>query len=153
MSVHLTEEQITSWLIGEREREYHVHQCPDCSEKIEAAQQAFANFREAIPRLRPRTQRALFPALATAAASLVLAAILLHHPQPTVEQPFYQIPFVAPPAPYERTEILRMELPVATLTAAGFDVQPYDPAATIPADVLVGQDGRPHAFRFVNISK
>jgi hypothetical protein len=26
----------------------------------------------------------------------------------------------------------------------------YDPAAIIPAEVLVGQDGRPHAIRFVS---
>ena len=58
-----------------------------------------------------------------------------------------QIPYVVPPAPYERTEVVRMDVPVAALIAAGLRMDA--PAAdSISADVIVGQDGRPLAVGF-----
>ena len=42
-----------------------------------------------------------------------------------------------------------MDLPVAALIAAGFDVRAVDPGATVQADVLTGQDGRAHAIRLL----
>jgi hypothetical protein len=100
--------------------------------------------------------RAWMPAwAAAAAASLLAAAILLHRPAPTprpTERPFSQIPYVVPPAPYERTRILRMDVPVAALIAAGFEVHVADTGAALPADVLVGQDGRALAVRLVTNS-
>jgi hypothetical protein len=66
------------------------------------------------------------------------------------EQPFVPIPYLAPPAPYERIEVVRMELPVAALIAAGLSVRTADPGARVEADVLVGQDGRARAVRLVS---
>jgi hypothetical protein len=66
------------------------------------------------------------------------------------EQPFVQIPFVAPPAPYERLAVVRQHMPVAALIAAGFCVFAQDAGAAVPADLLVGQDGRPLAIRLVS---
>ena len=68
------------------------------------------------------------------------------------EAPFVPIPYVLPPGPYERMEIVRMRVPVAALIAAGFLVQTPDPGAQAEADVLVGQDGRPRAVRLVSVS-
>ena len=63
--------------------------------------------------------------------------------------PFMEIPFVAPLAPYERATVERQDVPVAALIAAGFDVHVSDATGTVKADVLVGQDGRPHAIRLI----
>jgi hypothetical protein len=68
------------------------------------------------------------------------------------EQPFTPIPYVLPPAPYERVEVVRMRVPIAALIAAGLTMRTADPGAQVEADVLVGQDGRPRAVRLVSIS-
>ena len=56
------------------------------------------------------------------------------------EEPFVQIPYTQPLAPWERGEILRMELPVAALIAQGFPLATSDAGAAARADVLVGED-------------
>jgi len=68
------------------------------------------------------------------------------------EQPFVPIPYVAPLGAYERAEIVRMEVPVAALIAAGFPMRTADPGAQAEADVVVGQDGRARAVRLISIS-
>ena len=90
-----------------------------------------------------------------AALGVLIFAVFMHHPAATphmaVEsQTFIEIPYVLPPAPYERTEIMRMDIPVASLIAAGFDVHADDVSGLIRADVLVGQDGRAFAIRFIS---
>ena len=165
MSAHLNEEQITNWLIGEKTNELHAAECESCATEIGRAEIAFAMFRDSATALAEcgvdvRTRppgRAPVPHqwgwLSAAAVFLMVAVIALHQPAPTAsrgnDEPFMQIPYVAPPAPYERTEILRMDVQVAALTAAGFDVLMPDPGASVPAEVLVGQDGRAHAIRFL----
>jgi hypothetical protein len=88
------------------------------------------------------------------AACIAAAALLLHGPAPVPpvarEQPFVQIPYVAPLAPYERVAVRRMDMPVTALIAAGFEVRTRDLGAALPADVLVGQDGRALALRLVS---
>jgi hypothetical protein len=68
------------------------------------------------------------------------------------EQPFVLIPYVLPPAPDERVEVVRMQMPVAALIAAGFRMQTADVGAQAEADVMVGQDGRPRAVRLISVS-
>jgi hypothetical protein len=68
------------------------------------------------------------------------------------ERPFVPIPYVLPPGPYERVEVVRMKLPVSELIAAGFRMQTADLGAQAEADVMVGQDGRARAVRLVSIS-
>jgi hypothetical protein len=67
-------------------------------------------------------------------------------------QPFVPIPYVTPPGPYERIEIVRMELPVAALIAAGLPMRMADPGARVEADVALGQDGRARAVRLISVS-
>jgi hypothetical protein len=105
-----------------------------------------------------RRRRARYWTAAVAAS--VIAIWFVEHrqetpPPPTVaqaDQPFVPIPYVLPPAPYERVEVVRMEVPVAALIAAGLSMQTSDPGAQAEADVLVGQDGRPRAVRLVSIT-
>jgi len=67
------------------------------------------------------------------------------------EPQFVRIPFSAPLAPYERAEIVRADIPVAALTAAGFNVATSDTSATAQADLLIGEDGIAHAVRLISI--
>ncbi len=60
-----------------------------------------------------------------------------------------RIPYVAPLAPYGRIRMLRMDVPVTALIAAGFEVHARDIGAAVTADVLFGQDGRAYATRRV----
>ena len=91
---------------------------------------------------------------AAAAAAVVTGAMLLQNaPEPkAAETPFVQVPFVPPPAPYERIELVRQNVPIAALIAAGFDVHVPDAGGALAADVLRGQDGRAIAIRLVTDS-
>jgi len=66
------------------------------------------------------------------------------------EDPFMPIPYVTPLAPYERADVVRVNLPVTALVAAGIPVGTAVPSMTMQADVIVGQDGRAHAIRLVS---
>jgi hypothetical protein len=98
--------------------------------------------------------------LATAAALAASLALLIHQPTPVPhsaearddDRPFLQIPYVTPRAPYERAEVMRMQVPLTALMAAGFEVHTAEVGAAVNADVLVGQDGRALAIRLVQSS-
>lgn len=62
-------------------------------------------------------------------------------------EPFLQIPYTMPLSSEERTTIVRMEVPIAALIAAGFSVETADPGGMVDADVVVSQDGRARAIR------
>jgi len=90
-----------------------------------------------------------------ALASVVVGALVLRNPAPARRasgEPFIEIPYTAPLAPYERSRVVRMDIPVAALIAAGFEVHAPDTGAVLQADVLFGQDGRAHAIRLVSRS-
>jgi hypothetical protein len=103
--------------------------------------------------LRPRRWW-LAPVVVALAATLVLAALSLRRQAPKpAEVAFVAIPYVAPPAPYERTEIRRLDVPIAALMAAGLEVRSTSEIGFVLADVLVGQDGRPLAIRLLKKEK
>lgn len=62
---------------------------------------------------------------------------------------FVGIPYLPPLDPRESATIVRMDIQVATLIAAGYSVG-AEPGAIVPADVLVGEDGRAHAVRMLS---
>ncbi len=68
------------------------------------------------------------------------------------EQPFIAIPYTPPLEAYERADVMRVDLPVAALIAAGLPMGMADPAGRARADLLVGQDGRARAVRLIAIS-
>jgi hypothetical protein len=68
------------------------------------------------------------------------------------DQPFLEVPYTMPLAPDERADLIRIDLPVSELIAAGMPVGAIDPAARARADVIVGQDGRARAFRVISVS-
>lgn len=118
-------------------------------------------------RSRRRKRDKVWMAAMGAIAATVVGVWMLHQrtaPKPSAppaaeaqaetesEQPFVPIPYVLPPEPYERVEIVRVKMPVSELIAAGFRMQTADPGAEAEADVMVGQDGRPRAVRLISIS-
>lgn len=70
-------------------------------------------------------------------------------PAPKHEAPFIAIPYTLPLDPRERVDVVRMDMPVAALIAAGLPLGTADPAGQVRTDVLVGQDGRARAVRLV----
>jgi hypothetical protein len=155
------------------ETEAHLAMCEECSRFLQEqlalgaalARAAGENTAAAVPegveahvfselraKLAPR--RSWRPLAAAAlAATLAAGVFVARAPSPpvhTAAEPFLEIPFVAPLAPYERAEVQRMDVPVAALMAAGFEVHLPDTAGTVKADVLVGQDGRAHAIRLIS---
>ncbi|HLN00643.1 MAG TPA: hypothetical protein VK335_15250 [Bryobacteraceae bacterium] len=166
MNPHLSEGQIADWAAGERDPEIdqHVRGCAVCAAELEQIGQAFSLFRESGKRWSEHwyavapvrgAQAGSKLALAGAVAALVVAAVLLSRapaPSGPQEEPFVAIPYVVPPAPYERTAVVRMVIPVAALPSAGITIQMADVSGTVPADVLVGQDGRALAIRLVRDS-
>jgi hypothetical protein len=105
---------------------------------------------------RARTARGrgwMVPSLAAAATLTVVAGAALYHgarPAQSEAEPFVAIPYTAPLAPYERAVVRQMDVPVAALIAAGFQIEARDTSASLRADVLFGQDGRAHAIRVIH---
>lgn len=153
MNSHLSEDQIAEWVAGEPNTaaERHARECSQCAAEVLRTQRALGLFRESGHRCAerwrlqpPAASRNRFPALlATGTAVAALAAFcFLRPPAAPRREVFVPIPYVVPAAPYERTAIVPMDIPVAALIAAGLQVRTAGVAGTVPADVLVGQDGR-----------
>jgi hypothetical protein len=118
---------------------------PGAREQL-AARLAALPARRRATRWMPAASAAVAAAIA---AALVLTAIAPHKKLPAGNRgqaPFIEIPYLPPLDPYENASIVRMNIRVATLIAAGYRVA-ADPDTIVPADVLVGEDGRAHAVR------
>lgn len=167
MTRHLYSEEISQWIAGERPEatQLHLRGCAQCRAEVERMDAAFALFRDSAERwsghwqakpTRPPARLWSWQRLAVAGsltAALLVGAVWIRRPVPVVSEVlFVEIPYVAPLAPYERTNVMRMEVPVEALIAAGFEVQGQEPGAAVTADVLVGQDGRAHAIRLLSNS-
>jgi hypothetical protein len=170
MNRHLSEDDISRWVSGERlaETERHLRECQQCAAELDETQKAFALFRESgrqwsdhwyreTPASAQPAGLRFAGAMAAGAATCVVMCAFLLFPVPArqkatadAEAPFLEMPYVAPLAPYERAEVVRMDVSVAELTAAGLDVRVPDTGATVLADVVLGQDGRAHAIRLVS---
>jgi len=135
-------------------REWQVPGAPaDLEKRLTAARRAW----------RPRLLAAA-ACVAVAAAGALLSGVAAPPVKParaaapvlTVdrygEAPFVAVPFVAPLDSYETGTVVRVNVRVAQLIGAGFEVPMADPAATVVADVVVGDDGRAHAVRLVSDS-
>lgn len=70
--------------------------------------------------------------------------------QPEIAQSeFVQVPFSEPLDARERSQLLRVSMPVTTLVSWGFPVAAGEPDRVIDADVVVGEDGLARAVRLV----
>jgi hypothetical protein len=142
------EEDRERWLAGAL-AELKSGGIPDAPQEIER------NVMAAFDR-RARTARGygwMVPSLAAAASLAVIGGVALYRgarPAQAETEPFVAIPYTAPLAPYERAVIRQMDVPVAALIAAGFEIEARDTSASLRADVLFGQDGRAHAIRVIH---
>ncbi len=71
---------------------------------------------------------------------------------PEPEAPFMQIPYTAPLAPWEHAEVVRADIPLSALIAAGLPLEVSDPGARARADLMIGPDGRTRAVRLISVS-
>jgi len=58
-------------------------------------------------------------------------------------------PLMDPAPPFERGQLLRIELPASAMQMVGLPVHEQRLADRVQADVLVGEEGLPRAIRFV----
>jgi hypothetical protein len=59
-------------------------------------------------------------------------------------------PLMDPALPFERGQLLRVELPASAMQMVGLPVREDRLAEPVQADVLVGEEGLPRAIRFVS---
>lgn len=166
MKPHLSEKEISAHIAGEQSREVvdHLRDCPECAAQIAATRKSLLLFRESghqaaeywqkHPRKSTSHRPVRWAVAAVASAAAIIAAVAIHRVReiPPTEEVFLKIPYVIPPAPYERTEVVRMDVPVAALIGAGFSVNAAA-SDSVPADVMVGQDGRALAVAFLEIKQ
>ncbi len=69
------------------------------------------------------------------------------HPREVVTDFF---PLMYPAPPFERGQLLRVELPASAMQMVGLPVREDRLADPVQADVLVGEEGLPRAIRFVS---
>jgi len=89
--------------------------------------------------------------LATAASALLAVSSTLPRaqaPQPPNE--FVMVPGAATLPAMESGSLVRMDVPVAELTALGLAPPPSNRTGSVKADLVVAQDGLPRAIRLVN---
>ncbi len=88
------------------------------------------------------------PVVAVAAPAPRKAARKIARPQAReVVTDFF--PLMDPAPPFERGQMLRVQLPAAAMRTVGLPVREDHLADPIQADVLVGEEGMPRAIRFV----
>jgi chorismate mutase len=107
------------------------------------------------PHAAPKIWRWSVAALVS--VTVFVAFLMTTHRNPTVagvqaddDEQFTAMPYVIPPAPYERTSVVRTEVPLQIMLSAGFQVHGEDLSSGILADVLYGEDGRILALRLVS---
>jgi hypothetical protein len=168
MNEHLSSEQITNLLLDEvsETEERHLSECGSCRAELNHLRNAFSLYRRAgqswsehwmtqatLGHQLSGSRRFGWWAVGSVLTTAALAAVLVFRQSATyqrqMEEPFVSIPYVVPAAAYERTQVIRMEVPVAALLSSGLAVQVRDAGASVPADVLVGQDGRALAVRVI----
>jgi len=108
--------------------------------------------RPRVPAVTPHVPQVAAPVVATVERPAAEHRSQVAKSAPQTEQPFIAIPYTLPLEPYERADVMRMDVPVAALIAVGLPMSMADPAALARADVLVGQDGRARAVRLISIS-
>jgi hypothetical protein len=125
------------------------------SHRVEQHVLAALNGRGLRPHAASRPWRWLIASALVSATAFIIAFLIATHRNPTVvpaqaaDEPFTAMPYVIPPAPYERTSVVRTEVPLQIMLSAGFQVQGEDPSSSTLADVLYGEDGRILALRLV----
>jgi anti-sigma factor RsiW len=125
---------------------------PGAREQLAARLASLPAQRRAIRWMSARSAASAAAVAALIAAALALAVIAPHRKPLAVDRgqaAFVGIPYVPPLDPRENAAIVRMNIRVATLIAVGYRVT-ADPETIVPADVLVGEDGRAHAVRVLS---
>jgi hypothetical protein len=77
--------------------------------------------------------------------------VVVRKPRPQLREIVTQFyPLMDTPPPFERGELVRVNLPVSALRRAGFEVEGAGPDDKVEVDVLMGEEGLARAIRFVS---
>ena len=100
-------------------------------------------------KLQIRPVRKRWPVFLAVAALVLLAAFVRKEPwkgrpiesavTPVASTPLVPIPYAEPVYGTERTELVRVNIPVAQLISWGFSASGTDPSSRVNADVLMGE--------------
>jgi anti-sigma factor RsiW len=158
------EGRLQSWLDGElqpearRSTDAHLAGCPACSAAVEALGSRDAEVAGMLDSLSGAsahqsviyTARGRWPAAAVAgalAASLLTLAILGQRPvpRPAPESAGQFLPLSDRPEPMQAGMVVRVSVPASLPGYTGA----VPPSGMVQAEVIVGEDGRPRAVRFL----
>jgi hypothetical protein len=87
---------------------------------------------------------------AIAAATIIAIALGGHSAPEPAPNDFVAVPFVEPIGPNERSELVRVNLPVTALVKWGVPVAGLDPSQRVNADLVLGEDGLARAVRLIS---
>jgi anti-sigma factor RsiW len=158
----LDEGRLQAWLDRElppearRSADAHLAGCPACSAALEALGSRDAEVARMLDWLcgAPAhrsviyTARRRWPAAAAAAAlaaSLLTVAILGQRPVPRPLSAVQFLPLADEPEPVQAGMVVRVSVPASLLRYTGA----VPPSGMVQAEVIVGEDGRPRAVRFL----
>ena len=102
-----------------------------------------------LKQLKPRRMISWPLALEVLAAAAIVAIAIYSRPAASTPDEFVTVPYSAPIGPYERAELVRVNVPVTALTQWGLSIPAFDPSQRVNADVVIGEDGLARAVRLV----
>jgi hypothetical protein len=89
-------------------------------------------------------------AMEVLAAAAIIVIAIYSRPAKVASDDFIAVPYAAPIGEYERTEVVRVNVPVAALAQWGLPVTSSNSSQTVNAEVVIGEDGLARAVRFTN---
>lgn len=89
-------------------------------------------------------------ALEVLAAAAVLSIALYSRSAPAVADGFIAVPYSTPIGPYERADLVRVNVPVSALAQWGLSISALNPNQRVEAEVVLGEDGLARAFRLTS---
>jgi len=91
------------------------------------------------------------PATAATSSAAVKTAVRARRPAMRAQEVVTDFfPLMDPAPPFERGQLLRVQLPASAMQMVGLPVREDRLAEPVQADVLVGEEGLPRAIRFVS---
>jgi hypothetical protein len=89
-------------------------------------------------------------ALEVLAAAAVLMIALYSRSAPAAADGFIAVPYSTPIGPYERADLVRVNVPVSALAQWGLSISALNPNQRVEAEVVLGEDGLARAFRLTS---
>jgi hypothetical protein len=89
-------------------------------------------------------------ALEVLAAAAIIVMAIYSRSAPAANDEFIAVPYASPIGPYERADLVRVNVPVTALAQWGLPVSTFNPNQRVDAEVVLGEDGLARAVRLVS---